>query len=93
MAIIDKSGTNIGSAFKLVSPNPLDVRLIADDETDLQSLIDNKAVYAGMIVWVKSLEKHKKYNGTEFVDFECISEERVNELIDLKITGWLGGES
>lgn len=70
MAIIDKSGTNIGSAFKLVSPNPLDVRLIADDENDLQSLIDNKAVYAGMIVWVKSLEKHKMYNGKEFVDFE-----------------------
>lgn len=66
MAITDKKGINVTSGFKLVSKQPLDARLIAVDETDLQSLIDNGAVYDGMIVWVQSLSKYMSYNGTEF---------------------------
>lgn len=66
MAITDKKGINVTSGFKLVSGQPLDARLIAVDETDLQSLVDNGAVYDGMIVWVQSLNKYMSYNGTEF---------------------------
>lgn len=66
MAITDKKGINVTSGFKLVSGQPLDARLVAVDETDLQSLVNNGAVYDGMIVWVQSLNKYMSYNGTEF---------------------------
>ena len=68
MAITDKKGINVTSGFKLVSPAPIDVRLIAEDENDLQSLINNRATYSGMIVWVESLSKFKFFNGKEFTD-------------------------
>lgn len=70
MSILNKKGINLTSSFKLVSPNPLDIRLIAEDEEDLQSLIDNKAVYLGMIVWVKSLRKFQFFDGESFTDMK-----------------------
>lgn len=75
MAITDKKGINVTSGFKLVSANPLDARFIAVDETDLQSLIDNGAVYNGLEVWVDSLGKKLIYNGTEFVEISAGSVE------------------
>lgn len=83
MAITDKKGISVTSGFKLVSPTPVDVRYIADDETDLQSLIDNNAVYEGLEVWVKSLGKKFTYNGTEFIDYV---ESVVNTSITTAIT-------
>lgn len=68
MSIIDKKGINVTSGFKLVAPTPIDARFIAQDENDLQSLIDNGAVYNGLVVWVNSLSKQMVYNGTEFIE-------------------------
>lgn len=68
MSILDKKGIGVTSGFKLVSGAPIDARFTAEDEIDLQSLIDNGAVYNGLEVWVNSLGKKKMYNGTEFVD-------------------------
>lgn len=66
MSINDKKGINVTSGFKLVAPTPIDARFIAQDENDLQSLIDNGAVYNGLEVWVNSLSKKLRYNGTQF---------------------------
>lgn len=68
MSILDKKGIGVTSGFKLVSGAPIDARFTAEDDTDLQSLIDNGAVYEGLEVYVKSLGKKKVYNGTEFVE-------------------------
>ena len=62
MSILDKKGIGVTSGFKLVSGSPIDARFTAEDETDLQSLIDNGAVYEGLEVYVKSLGKKKIYN-------------------------------
>lgn len=70
MSITDKKGINVTSGFKLISKQPIDARFIATDETDLQSLIDNGAVYDGLMVWVQSLGKYMSYNGTEFKELE-----------------------
>ena len=40
MSINDKKGINLTSGFKYVGGQPLDVRLIAEDESDLQSLVE-----------------------------------------------------
>ena len=68
MSIKDKKGINVTSGFKLVAPTPIDARFIAEDETDLQSLIDNGAIYNGLVVWVNSTSKQMIYNGTAFVE-------------------------
>ena len=84
MAITDKKGINVTSGFKLVSANPIDARFIAVDETDLQSLIDNGAVYNGLEVWVDSLGKKLIYNGTEFVEISAGSEVNVKVFEDVE---------
>lgn len=68
MSFNDKPGIPILGGYKLGSSDPMDVRTIADDEIDLQSLIDNDVAYEGLEVYVKSLGKKKVYNGTEFVE-------------------------
>lgn len=73
MSILDKKGIGVTSGFKLVSGAPIDARFTAEDETDLQSLIDNGAVYEGLEVYVKSTKKKMQYNGTEFVEFKSAS--------------------
>ena len=84
MAITDKTGINVASGFKLVAPVPIDARFVATDETDLQSLITNNAVYKGLTVWVDSLGKNMVYNGTEFVPIASGSvPENVIELVEV----------
>ena len=73
MSIIDKKGINVTSGFKLVSGQPIDARFVVEDETELESLITNGAVYEGLHVWVKSLGKEKVWNGTEFADINFSS--------------------
>ena len=68
MSINDKKGINLTSGFKYVGGQPLDVRLIAEDESDLQSLVDNGATYNGMVVWVNSTSKRMVFNGSEFIE-------------------------
>ena len=68
MSFNDKPGIPILGGYKLGTSDPIDVRTIADDEIDLQSLIDNGVAYEGLEVYVKSLGKKKVYNGTEFVE-------------------------
>lgn len=68
MAINDKKGINLTSGFKYVGGQPLDVRLVAEDESDLQSLVDNGATYNGMVVWVNSTSKRMVFNGSEFIE-------------------------
>ena len=68
MSINYKKGINLTSGFKYVGGQPLDVRLIAEDESDLQSLVDNGATYNGMVVWVNSTSKRKVFNGSEFIE-------------------------
>lgn len=68
MSINDKKGINLTSGFKYVGRQPLDVRLVAEDESDLQSLVDNGATYNGMVVWVNSTSKRMVFNGSEFIE-------------------------
>lgn len=68
MSINDKKGINLTSGFKYVGGQPLDVRLVAEDESDLQSLVDNGATYNGMVVWVNSTSKRMVFNGSEFIE-------------------------
>lgn len=68
MSFNDKPGIPILGGYKLGTSDPIDVRTIAEDETDLQSLIDNGVAYEGLEVYVKSLAKKMQYNGTEFVE-------------------------
>jgi hypothetical protein len=70
MSFNDKPGIPILGGYKLGTSDPMDVRTVAEDEIDLQSLIDNGAVYEGLEVYVKSLGIKKVYNGTEFVEIE-----------------------
>lgn len=74
MSITDKKGINVTSGFKLISGQPIDARFNVEDETELQSLIDNGAVYEGLHVWVKSLGKEKVWNGTEFTEIQASGE-------------------
>lgn len=84
MAITDKTGINVASGFKLVAPVPIDARFVATDETDLQSLITNNAVYKGLTVWVESLGKSMVYNGTEFIPIASGSvPENVVEVVEM----------
>lgn len=68
MSITDKKGINVTSGFKLISGQPIDARFIVEDETELQTIVTNGAVYEGLHVWVKSLGKEKVWNGTKFVE-------------------------
>lgn len=68
MSFNDKPGIPILGGYKLGSSDPMDVRTIADDAADLQSLIDNGVAYEGLEVYVKSTKKKMQYNGTEFVE-------------------------
>lgn len=69
MSIIDKKGINVTSGFKLISPQPIDARQVVDDETELQSIIDNGGAYEGQLVYVKGIAKYMKYNGTAYEEF------------------------
>lgn len=68
MSFNDKPGIPILGGYKLGSSDPMDVRTIADDAADLQSLIDNGVAYEGLEVYVKSTKKKMQYNGTKFVE-------------------------
>ena len=81
--ITEKKGINVTSGFKLISPAPVDARYVVEDETELQSIIDNGAAYNGLEVWVNSLGKKKQYNGTEFVEVQAgggVSEEVIGDI-------------
>lgn len=81
MAINDKKGINLTSGFKYVGGQPLDVRLVAEDESDLQSLVDNGATYNGMVVWVNSTSKRMVFNGSEFI--EDVSPDTIGNINDV----------
>lgn len=68
MSILDKKGINVTSGFKLISGQPIDARQVVEDETELQSIIDNGAAYEGLEVWVKSASKKYRYVGSSFVE-------------------------
>lgn len=71
MSITDKKGINVTSGFKLISGQPIDARFNVDDETELQTIVTNGAVYEGLHVWIKSLGKEKVWNGTEFTESQA----------------------
>lgn len=66
MSILDKKGISVTSGFKLVSGQPLDARIVVDDLDGLQDLINNGATYEGIVVYVKSEQQLKQYNGSEW---------------------------
>ena len=66
MSIADKKGISVTSGFKLISGQPLDARLVVDDLDGLQDLINNGAAYEGIVVYVKSEQQLKQYNGSEW---------------------------
>jgi hypothetical protein len=53
-------GVTLSGAFAYDSPNPIDLRTTVEDITTRDGLITNNCVYAGMIVYVKSQNKHYK---------------------------------
>ena len=57
--ILDKAGTNVGNAYKLISASPLDVRFTVADIEERDSIITANGCYAGLEVWVDS--ENKKY--------------------------------
>ena len=67
-SILDKAGTNVGNAYKLISANPLDVRFVVADIEERDSIITANGCYPGLEVWVES-EKKKyiaKYDGVTY---------------------------
>ena len=66
MSILDKKGISVTSGFKLVSGQPLDARNVVDDLDGLQDLVNNGAAYEGIVVYVKSEQQLKQYNGSEW---------------------------
>lgn len=67
-SILDKAGTNVGNAYKLISASPLDVRFVVADTTERDSIVTANGCYPGLEVWVES-EKKKyiaKYDGTTY---------------------------
>ena len=91
MSITDKKGINVTSGFKLISGQPIDARFIVEDETELQTIVTNGAVYEGLHVWVKSLGKEKVWNGTEFTEIQAnggnaVSSEAIVEVDRLPIS-------
>jgi hypothetical protein len=54
----------IASNFELGSAQPIDSRLVVDNESNLSSLI----VYEGLEVYVKSLKTKKMYDGSGWVE-------------------------
>lgn len=67
--ILNKAGTNVGNAYKLISASPLDVRFTVADIEERDSIITANGCYAGLEVWVDS--ENKKYraipNGNSYV--------------------------
>lgn len=57
--ILNKAGTNVGNAYKLISASPLDVRFTVADIEERDSIITANGCYAGLEVWVDS--ENKKY--------------------------------
>lgn len=57
--ILDKAGTSVGNAYKLISESPLDVRFVVADTTERDSIATAKGCYPGLEVWVES--EKKKY--------------------------------
>jgi hypothetical protein len=55
----------IAANFELGSPQPIDSRLVVEDDSVLSSLIK----YEGLEVYVKSTGLKKIYNGSDWVDF------------------------
>ena len=84
MSILDKKGINVTSGFKLISGQPIDARQVVENETELQSIIDNGAAYEGLEVWVKSASKKYRYVGSSFVEVaEGGGGESTNAIIDV----------
>lgn len=67
--ILNKAGTNVGNAYKLISASPLDVRFTVADIEERDSIVTANGCYAGLEVWVDS--ENKKYraipNGNSYV--------------------------
>ena len=67
--ILNKAGTNVGNAYKLIGASPLDVRFTVEDITERDSIITANGCYPGLEVWVNT--ENKKYravpSGTTFV--------------------------
>ena len=57
--ILDRAGTSIGNAYKLIGESPLDVRFVVADKEELKSIADANGTYPGLEVWVE--EDQKKY--------------------------------
>lgn len=70
MSITDKKGINVTSGFKLISPQPIDARMVVEDENELVSIVDSAAAYEGQLVYVKSLDKYVSFDGTQFNELE-----------------------
>lgn len=70
----------IASNFELGSAQPIDSRLVVENESDLSSLI----AYEGLEVYVKSLKAKKMYDGSSWVDVIInIPEEELNAIKDV----------
>lgn len=70
MSITDKKGINVTSGFKLISPQPIDARMVVEDENELVSIVDSAAAYEGQLVYVKSLDKYVSFDGSQFNELE-----------------------
>ena len=54
-------GISLSSAFDLQTDLPLDSRAVVPNASGLQALIDNNAVYAGMIVYQEDVKKNFQF--------------------------------
>ena len=63
-------GTELSGSFAFDSPNPIDLREVVPDIATLEGLKTVNNVYPGMIVYVKSENKHYKYVKPEEGDGE-----------------------
>jgi hypothetical protein len=63
--LINKGGISLSANFELLSEKPLDTRLVVPTFEGLQNLIDNAAVYEGLVVYVKDQKNHYKVQVAE----------------------------
>jgi hypothetical protein len=60
--LINKGGISLSANFELLKEAPLDARLVVPTLEGLEHLIEGKAAYAGMIVYVTAENKHYQVN-------------------------------
>ncbi len=82
--LINSGATTLSGSFNLYSINPLDSRLVIPALDGLQTLIDNKAAYEGMIAYITSEKKHyevKTIDGVLSYRQFGLTNDELNELI------------